>query len=121
MSIEVGDTVLVKAQPKFKLDRLFHRPFQVYEVSGTNVKIKPVSNPEVELRTVSLQVSKCKGNFPVNQSWLGHSITRPRKRRAIRKRNPRHPINKQTNSSNQLISPGYKTQHGRTVNPPRRF
>ena len=27
VSIEVGDTVLVKAQPKFKLDRLFHGPF----------------------------------------------------------------------------------------------
>ena len=86
VSIEVGDIVFVKTQPKFKLDRNFHGPFQVYEVTGTNVKVKPVTNPDVESRTISLQqVSKCKGSFPTNQSWLGHNITKLRRRRKVRK------------------------------------
>ena len=43
VSVEVGDTVLVKVQPKFKLDCIYHGPYRVYEVTGTNVKVKPVS------------------------------------------------------------------------------
>ena len=59
VSIEVGDIVFVKVQPKFKLDRNFHGPFRVYEVTGTNAKVKPVTKPDVESRTISLQqVSK---------------------------------------------------------------
>ena len=74
VSVEVGDTVLVKVPPKFKLDRTYHGPYRVYEVTGTNVKVKPVSTPDVEPRTISLQqVSKCKGNFSANQFWYGHT------------------------------------------------
>ena len=80
----MGDTVLVKVPPKFKLDRTYHGPYRVYEVTGTNVKVKPVSTPDVEPRTISLQqVSKCKGNFAANQFWYGHNISRPRKQRTI--------------------------------------
>ena len=122
VTIEVGDTVIIKVQPKFKLDRTFHGPFRVYEVTGTNAKVKPVTNPEVESRTISLQhVSKCKGSFPTNQSWLGHNITRPRKRRTIRKRSPRRPTSNHPDSSVQTVSPGYRTRYGRVVNPPRRL
>ena len=65
----------MKTQPKFKLNCNFHGPFRVYEVTSTNVKVKPVTNPDVESRTISLQqVSKCKGSFPTNQSWLGHNL-----------------------------------------------
>ena len=72
----------MKTQPKFKLDRTFHGPFRVYEVTDTNVKVKTVTTPDAESRTLSLQqVSKCKGNFATNQSWLGHNITKSRKRR----------------------------------------
>ena len=39
VSIEIGDTVFVKTQPKFKFDRTFHGPFPVYEVTDTNVKV----------------------------------------------------------------------------------
>ena len=53
VSIEIGDTVFVKTQPKFKLDRTFHGPFRVYEVTDTNVKVKPVTNPDAESRTLS--------------------------------------------------------------------
>ena len=66
VSIKIGDTVFVKAQPKFKLDCTFHGPFRVYEVTDTNIKVKPVTTPNAESRTLSLQqVSKCKGNFAI--------------------------------------------------------
>ena len=116
------EIVLVKTQPKFKLNRNFHGPFRVYEVTGTNVKVKPVTNPDVESRTISLQqVSKCKGSFPTNQSWLGHNITKPRKRRKVRKRNPKNPTYNTSPDLEQTISPGYRTRYGRRVISPKRF
>ena len=38
VSIKIGDTVFVKTQPKSKLDRTFHGPFRVYEVTDTKVQ-----------------------------------------------------------------------------------
>ena len=55
VSIKIGDAVFVKTQPKFKLDCTFHGPFRVYEVTDINVKVKPVTNPDTESRTLSLQ------------------------------------------------------------------
>ena len=70
----------MKTQLKFKFDHNYHGSFPVNEVTGTNVKVKPVTNLHVESKTISLQqVSKCKGSFPTNQSWLGHYITKPRR------------------------------------------
>ena len=33
VTIKAGDTVFVKVQPKFKLDRNYHGPYRVYEAS----------------------------------------------------------------------------------------
>ena len=50
----------------------------MHEVTGTNANIKPVTNPDVESRTILLQqVLKCRGSFPTNQSWLGHKLPNP--------------------------------------------
>ena len=66
----------MKTQPKFKLDCTFHGPFRVYKVTDTNVKVKPVTTPDAESRTLSLQqVSKCKGNLPPTS--LGLAIILP--------------------------------------------
>ena len=54
VSIEIGDTDFIQTQPKFKVDHNFHGPFRVYEVTGTNVKVKPITNPDAESRTLSL-------------------------------------------------------------------
>ena len=40
-----GNTVLINEQPKFKLDRSYHGPYRVYEVTDTTVKVKPVTEP----------------------------------------------------------------------------
>ena len=79
VSVQVEDTVLVKVPPKFKLDHT--APYRIYEVTGTIVKVQPLSTPDVESTTISLQqVSKCKGNFTANQFWYSHTICRARSR-----------------------------------------
>ena len=91
VTAQEGDLVMINEQLKFKLDRPYHGPFRVYEVTDTNAKIKPVSDPDGELRCVSLQkVSKCKGQIATcPQVWLGHGKTKSRKRRTVRKRGGR--------------------------------
>ena len=81
--------------------------------------IKPVTNPDAEYRTLSLQqVPKYKGNFATNQSWLGHNITKSRKRRKIREQNPRNSSCNANPDTEQTVLPGYRTQYGRTVATP---
>ena len=93
----------MKVQPKFKLDHTYHGPYRVYEATGTNVKVKPVSTPDVESITLSesLQhVSKCKGNFLANQSWYGHGAAKPRKWRTVKESGKSHAVcNGHTSSS----------------------
>ena len=109
----MGDTVLVKVKPKLKLDHTYHGPYRVYKVTATNVKVKPVSTPDVEPRTISLrQISKYKGNFLANQFWYGRNISRPRKQRTVRKRNPRPPTTSTTDHCDlvtQTVQPDYRT------------
>ena len=71
MTFNVGDRVMLQEQPKFKLDRTYQGPYRVYEVTDTNAKIKPVTEPDGETRCVSLQkISKC---IPPDEVWLGHN------------------------------------------------
>ena len=57
VTIKAGDTVFVKVQPKFNLDRNYHGPYRVYEATDTNVKVKPVSSPYAEsIITTSLKM-----------------------------------------------------------------
>ena len=94
----------------------------MYEVTGANAKVKPVTNPDVESRTISLQqISKYKGSFPMNQSWLGHNITKPRRQRTVRKRISIVYTSNDNPDTEQTNSPGYRTWYGRIVNPPKQF
>ena len=117
-SVKVGDAVFVKVQPKFKLDHNYHGPYRVYEVTETNAKVKPVNNPNVEERTVSLQhVSKCKDGFLMDQSWFGANVSQPRRQRKVRKQNTGSSTNNNPGPSNQPTQPTYRTRYGRTVKP----
>ena len=108
VSVEVADIAFVKVQPKFKLDHNFHGQFCVHKVTGTNAKIKPVTNPDVKSRTVPLQqVLKCRGSFPTNQSWLDHNITKPRRRRTVRKRISKYPTSNVNPGKEQTNVPGF--------------
>ena len=90
VTINVGDRVMLQEQPKFRLDRTYQGPYRVYEVTDTNAKIKPVTEPDSEARCVSLQkISRCKSNVPTDQVWLGHNTAKSRKRRTVLKRGGR--------------------------------
>ena len=90
MTINVGDRVTLQEQPKFKLDRTYQGPYRVYEVTDTNAKIKPVTEPDGKARFVSLQkISKCKTSFPPDKVWLGRNKAKLRKRRTIKSKGSR--------------------------------
>jgi len=76
VTINVGDLVMLQEQPKFKLDRTYQGPYRVYEVSDTNAKVKPIAEPDGDMRTVSLQkVSKCRSEMKGGKIWLGHGTS----------------------------------------------
>ena len=86
VTINVGDRVMLQEQPKFKLDRTYQGPYRVYEVTDTNAKIKPVTEPDGEASCVSLQkISKCKTSIPPDEVWLGHNKAKSRKKRTVKK------------------------------------
>jgi len=86
MTINIGDLVMLQEQPKFKLDRTYQGPYRVYKVSDTNAKIKPITEPDGDMRTVSLQkVSKCGSEMKGEKVWLGHGISKSQKRQTLRR------------------------------------
>ena len=82
--IHAGDLVMLKIEPRFRLDRGYKGPFRVNEVTSTNATIQMMNDPKAELIVVSLQhLSLCKGTFSSDtQPWKGHY--KPRRRRQIR-------------------------------------
>ena len=60
-AITEGDIVMLRVEPRFKLDRTFRGPYRVTGVTPTNVLIRPINDPNGEVLDVSIQrVSKCK-------------------------------------------------------------
>ena len=53
--IKVGDLVMLKVDAKFKLDRSFHGPYRVHNVTSTCACIQPINSPDKEKIFVSLQ------------------------------------------------------------------
>ena len=55
-----GDLVMLKVEPRFKLDRPYRGPYRVTGVTPTNVFVRPINDPAGEILDVSIQrVSKC--------------------------------------------------------------
>ena len=72
--IEEGDIVMLKVEPRFKLDHPYKGPYRVKEVTPTNVFIQQINDPGSEVLDVSIQrVSKCSTNLETAAPWLGHS------------------------------------------------
>jgi len=57
--IRKGDIMTLRVNPKFKLDRSFHGPYQVHGVTSTSARIQPMNKPDDELICVSLQCLSC--------------------------------------------------------------
>ena len=53
--IEVEKLVMLKVDPKFKLNKDFHGPYQVHGETSTNARTQPNNKPDAEVICVSLQ------------------------------------------------------------------
>ena len=79
--ISTGELVMLKVDPKFKLDRQFRGPYRVHNVTATCAYIQPINMPNSDVICVSLQrLSHCTGQgLKSAQPWLGHGKTRRRR------------------------------------------
>jgi len=78
-TIKSADLVMMKVEPKFRLDRSYHGPYRVLDVTPTNAIIQKVNDPNSENLNVSLQrLSKCDEHLSEELPWMGHSTTRRR-------------------------------------------
>ena len=78
LKIQDGDLVMLKVEPRFKLDQPFRSPYRVHRVTSTCAHIRLINQPDVELITMSLQrLSRCKSqDISTVKSWVGHGRTR---------------------------------------------
>ena len=102
--IRVGDFVMLKVDPKFKLDHSFQEPYQVHSVTGTCASIQPVNCPDKETIFVSLQrLSRCHtAHMEDAKPWLGHG--KGRKRRQVRHKTGNNSDNKGVNVEDKDIA-----------------
>jgi len=127
--IGCGNQVMLKADPKFKLDHQFRRPYRVQNVTATCAYIQPINQAGSEVICVSLQrVSRCRGSgLDTAKPWLGHCKTRKRRqlRPRIRPTGDDHNgddaarIEQVSESAESNCNP--KTRAGRTVRRPKRY
>ena len=68
----MGDLVMLKVETTFKLDRTFHGPYRIHNVTSTCASIQPINSPNEETIFVSLQyLSCCHGSMLGNiKPWL---------------------------------------------------
>ena len=123
-NIHVGDLVMLKVEPRFKLDRGFKGPFRVNEVTPTNGTIQMMNDPRAEPIVVSLQrLSLCNGSFSSGtQPWRGHFKSRRRRliRRTTQSGNKTQDDTQDGNvaGNSQEVT---RTRRGRTVRKPARY
>ena len=117
-----GDLVMLKVEPRFKLDRNYKGPYRVQEVTATNATIQLMNEPDSE-PLVSLQrLSPCHGSFsPDVQPWKGHF--KQRRRRRVRRSPPDNSqVDKVTsNQDDTTENQETKTRAGRVVKKPARY
>ena len=65
---------MLQEQPKFTLDRT---------VSETNAKVKPITELDCNMRTVSMKVSRCRSGMESKEVWLGYGTSKSQKRRTL--------------------------------------
>jgi len=125
VELSVGDLVMLKTEPRFKLDRSFKGPFVVKSLTSTNAVIQLKDDNNAELLNVSRQrLSRCESAMETAIPWVGHS-GKLRKRRQIHRQNKQPATDSQPNmeASSEERTPGSVTvtRRGRRVNKPARF
>ena len=125
IQIKEGDLVMLKVEPRFKLDRSFRGPYRVYTVTDTCAHIRPINKPDDDLITVSLQrLSRCRsGQLNIANPWMGHGKTR--KRRQLRRNNQnkgsqaiKTKVDDVSESTEEVTS---TTRRGRPIKKPARY
>ena len=104
--------MILKVEPRFKLDQTFRGPYHVESVTSSNVVIRPVNDPTAERWNVSIQrVSNCNPSLSSSSPWFGHGKKRNRRRRhqIVRPREPQ--------SDDGEITESYQTLSPDTANP----
>jgi len=119
-NLRVGDLVMLKVQPGFKLGKQFQGPFVIVSLTATNAVIQVKDDKDGETMIVSRQrLSKCSLQLAKARPWLGKS-GKLRRRRIIRK--PRPPQARGNKEKEEITGNSqYKTRSGRTVKRPARF
>jgi len=123
VKISEADLVMLKVEPRFKIDHTFRGPYHVTGVTSTCATIVPINTPDGEVINVSLQrLSRCKGErLSTAQPWMGHG--RMHKRRQLRRNKKPQVDQKQGSKTGNVsanLSLGTTTRSGRQVKKPRR-
>ena len=132
VELQVGDLVMLKVEPRFRLDRVYKGPFQIKSLTSTNAVIVLKSDDNAEEMNVSRQrLSKCRREMAEATPWVGHS-GRLNKRRQVRRREPKvatqqegtvddSPEATTTDLTHSKSSTTTTTRSGRQVRLPARF
>ena len=122
VKLKVGDRVMLKVEPRFKLDRLFKGPFIIRSLTSTNAVsyIQLQGDDKAEKIDVSRQrLSLCSPEIGNSTPWVGHS-GRMRKRRQLHKPH-KVPEEDSTNQEDNSQMAAKTTRSGRTIKKPSRF
>ena len=74
VELKIGDRVMLKVEPWFKLDRSFKGPFVMKLLTSTNAVIQLQGDDNTEKIDVSRQLLSCCGSEIINATpWVGHT------------------------------------------------
>ena len=132
VKLQVDDLVMLKTEPRFRLDRSYKGPFRIKSLTSTNavIQLKDDTNAE-ELNVSRQRLSLCKSEMLNSTPWVGHS-GKLRKRRLIRSKNKNVQVaGQETQSGNHAVNTkgAYEvsdqtvkfSRHGRPIKKPARF
>ena len=74
VTLKVGDRVILKVEPRFKLDRTFKGSFVIKSLSPTNAMIQVQEDDSAEVLNVSQQrLSLCGPAIADSPPWVGQA------------------------------------------------
>ena len=132
VELQVGDFVMLKVEPRFRLERVYKGPFQIKSLTSTNAVVVLKSDDNAEEMNVSRQqLSKCRQEMAEATPWVGHS-GKLNKRRQVRRRDPKVATQQEGTvddspevATTDLTHPKFSTttitRSGRQVRLPARF
>ena len=119
VKLKVGDRVMLKVEPRFKLDRLFKGPFIVRSLTSTYAIIQLQGDDKAEKIDVSRQrLSLCSPEISNSTPWVGHTGKLWKRRQLRKRKGPEEESADQEDENGHIVK---TTCSGRTVRKPSRF